>query len=73
MRSAEATAADHKAAPLLEAGGHTAVMVDLPSLGRDTTPITEVSLQVWRDHVVNIVDAQPDPVVLVGHSRGGLS
>jgi pimeloyl-ACP methyl ester carboxylesterase len=62
----------YKVAPLLEADGHTAVTVDLPSRGRDTTPITEVSLQVWRDHVVNVVDAQPDPVVLAGHSRGGV-
>ncbi|MCV7182839.1 alpha/beta hydrolase [Mycolicibacterium murale] len=56
----------------MEAGGHTAVTVDLPSLGRDTTPITAVSLQVWPDHVVNVIDAQADPVVLAGHSRGGV-
>jgi len=31
-----------------------------------------VSLQVWRDHVVNVVDAQAEPVVLAGHSRGGV-
>jgi pimeloyl-ACP methyl ester carboxylesterase len=62
----------YKVSPLLEAAGHTVVTVDLPSLGRDTTPISEVSLAVWRDHVVDIVDAQPDRVVLVGHSRGGV-
>jgi pimeloyl-ACP methyl ester carboxylesterase len=62
----------YKVAPLLEAGGHTVVSVDLPSLGRDTTPISEVSLAMWRDHVVNIIDAQSDRVVLVGHSRAGV-
>jgi pimeloyl-ACP methyl ester carboxylesterase len=62
----------YKVAPLLEEAGHAVVAVDLPSLGRDTTPISAVSLQMWRDHVVDIVDAQPDRVVLVGHSRGGV-
>jgi pimeloyl-ACP methyl ester carboxylesterase len=35
------------------------------------TPISEVSLAMWRDHLIDIVDAQPNPVVLVGHSRAG--
>ena len=61
----------YKVAPLLEALGHTVVMPDLPSLGRDMTPVSEVSLAMWRDHLVNVVEAQPGRTVLVGHSRGG--
>ena len=59
-------------APLLKKRGHTAVAPDLPAHGKDTTPIPEVSLQSYTDRVCEILDAQPEPVILVGHSMGGL-
>lgn len=58
--------------PRLERAGHRVLAPDLPSLGRDTTPIREIALQTWTDHISRILDAQPEPVVLVGHSRGGI-
>lgn len=58
--------------PLLERAGHRVLAPDLPALGRDTTPIREITLQTWTDHICRILDAQPEPIVLVGHSRGGL-
>jgi len=62
----------HKVVPLLEAAGHKAIAPDLLGLGADLTPVAEISLKHWVDQVVALVEAQPEPVVLVGHSRGGL-
>ncbi|MBX5459803.1 MAG: alpha/beta fold hydrolase [Steroidobacteraceae bacterium] len=62
----------YKVAPRLEALGHTVVTPDLPGLGRDRTPLNRVSLARWRDFVCAIIDAQPEPVILVGHSRAGI-
>lgn len=61
----------YKVVPLLEKQGHTVVAPDLPSHGRDKTPIAAVSLQVYVDSVCRILDAQREPVILVGHSMGG--
>src|ERR1051325_5557927 len=61
----------YKVIPRVEKAGHTVVAPDLPSLGRDRTPIAEVSLETWTDSVCRLLDAQTEPVVLVGHSRGG--
>jgi pimeloyl-ACP methyl ester carboxylesterase len=61
----------YKVVPLLEKQGHTVVAPDLPSHGRDKTPIAAVSLQGYVDRVCQILDAQRDPVFLVGHSMGG--
>ena len=62
----------HKVVARLEERGHRALAPDLPSLGRDKTPANRVSLPLWRDFVCHIIDAQPEPVILVGHSRGGI-
>lgn len=62
----------YKVVPGLEQRGHTVIAPDLPGLGRDRTSLSRVSLSRWRDFVCNIVDAQPEPVILVGHSRGGI-
>lgn len=56
----------------LERLGHTVIAPDLPSLGRDRTPVDRVSLPLWREFVCNILDTQTEPVILVGHSRGGI-
>jgi len=48
------------------------VAPDLPGLGQDRTPLADVSLASWADHVANLVRGQGEKVVLVGHSRGGL-
>lgn len=62
----------YKVIPLLSKAGHRVVAPDLPSLGRDTTPVQQVSLDSWTHTVCTVVEAQSEPVVLVGHSRGGL-
>jgi pimeloyl-ACP methyl ester carboxylesterase len=62
----------HKLMPRLEKQGHAVIAPDLPGLGRDRTPVNRVSLATWRRHVCDIVDRVTGPVVLVGHSRGGV-
>ena len=62
-----------KIVPLLEQAGHKAIAQDLPAMGADKTPITDVSLQSWTDSLCDLIDREPEPVVLVGHSRGGLN
>ncbi|MBI3757387.1 MAG: alpha/beta fold hydrolase [Deltaproteobacteria bacterium] len=61
----------YKVIPLLEKHGHTVIAPDLPSHGRDKTPVSAVTLQAYVDTVGAILDAQREPVVLVGHSMGG--
>ena len=61
-----------KLIPLLEQAGHCVIAPDLPGLGKDQTPLAEVTLQTWVDYVGQILEAQPEPVILVGHSRGGI-
>lgn len=60
-----------KLVPLLEAAGHRAVALDLPGHGDDATPIAEITLDGYAKRIVEVVAAQSEPVVLVGHSMGG--
>ncbi|QIN78558.1 alpha/beta fold hydrolase [Rubrobacter marinus] len=61
-----------KVTPLLEDAGHEVVVPDLPGHGEDATSVSELSMQDYADRVVRVLDEQPEPVVLVGHSMGGL-
>ncbi len=54
--------------PQLEAMGHTAVAIDLPSHGQDNTPANQITLDVYRDAV--LAHSTPE-TILVGHSMGG--
>lgn len=58
--------------PLLEAHGHSVIAPDLPGMGNDRTPLGAVTLEVWARFVAAIVRQQAEPVILVGHSRGGI-
>lgn len=58
---------------LLEAEGHHVGAPDLPGMGGDEDSLAAVTLQGWADFVAGICrDAPERPVVLAGHSRGGL-
>jgi pimeloyl-ACP methyl ester carboxylesterase len=61
----------YKVIPRLEKKGHTVLAPDLPGHGRDKTPVSTVSLQMYVDRVCQLLEVQRDPVVLVGHSMGG--
>lgn len=57
--------------PLLREAGHTVIAPDLPGHGRDTTPVEDHPYERYVPYVCEILDAQTEPVVLVGHSSGG--
>ena len=61
-----------KPVPLLETRGHRVVTPDLPALGNDQTPISEVTFQSYVDRVCRCIDAEDEPVILVGHSMSGM-
>jgi pimeloyl-ACP methyl ester carboxylesterase len=58
--------------PLLERRGHTAIAPDLPGMGADRTPLQEVTLDLWTAAICDLIEPCREPVVLVGHSRGGI-
>jgi len=59
-------------ASILEKEGHKVVAPDMPAHGKDKTPPSEVSLDSYVKTVTNILDSQPEPLILVGHSLGGI-
>lgn len=61
-----------KVMPLLAKAGHTVVAPDLPGHRNDSTPIGEISLRSYCERVCQVLDAQTEPVILVGHSMGGI-
>ena len=62
----------YKIIPLLQQAGHQVIALDLPGHGRDWTAPRGVSLQRYVESVCNVLDAQAESVILVGHSRGGI-
>lgn len=62
----------HRLTPLLERLGARVIAPDLPSMASDPTPADQVTLDSWARFVADIVERQAEPVVLVGHSRGGI-
>ena len=61
-----------KLTPLLEAAGARVIAPDLPSMGADTTPAAVITLDYWAQFVARILELESEPVILVGHSRGGI-
>jgi pimeloyl-ACP methyl ester carboxylesterase len=59
--------------PLLEAAGHRVDAVDLPGRGANPAAAADMTLEANARHVVDHVNASGEPVVLVGHSMGGMS
>ena len=61
--------------PLLTAAGHRVVTPNLPGYAPDdTTPRGELTLQLAAERIGAVLEAegQPEPVILVGHSMGGI-
>ncbi len=58
---------------LLEAEGHTVLAPDLPGMGGSDAEMEQITLQGWADFAANLCRTAPQkPVILAGHSRGGL-
>lgn len=58
--------------PLLEVRRHRAEAVELPGTGSDRTPLPGPDMNVWVRTVAEAIGSDPEPVILVGHSRGGM-
>lgn len=59
--------------PLLKCAGYQVVAPDLPGMGPcPDISIDEVTLASWADFIADLVVGIDGPVILVGHSRGGL-
>ena len=64
-------------AALLRAAGHTVIAPDLPGMGGNESELGAVTLESWAQFAAQHCSAMKSqlgaaPVVLVGHSRGGL-
>jgi pimeloyl-ACP methyl ester carboxylesterase len=59
--------------PLLQAAGYRVIAPDLPGMGPDPGIASEqVTLASWADFIADLVRGVDGPVILAGHSRGGL-
>lgn len=56
----------------LEASGHRMIAPDLPGIGGDEDALQAVTLNGWAAFVADLAEAQAEPVILCGHSRGGI-
>jgi pimeloyl-ACP methyl ester carboxylesterase len=62
----------NKIVPLLQQAGHRVLAPDLPGHGQDTTPLSAISPQLILQRLTDLLDSESEPVILVGHSAGGL-
>lgn len=61
-----------KLRPLLEAEGHTVIAPDMPGHGEDRFPIGDQNLEKYARTVEALIAPLNRPVILVGHSFGGI-
>ena len=58
---------------LLAAGGHEVIAPDLPGMGGDEAALRAATLQEWAEFTADLCrNATQAPVILAGHSRGGI-
>lgn len=62
-----------KVAPLLESHGHRTLVIELPGRNGDGADPHTLSLDLYRDTVLSALAGEPEPVILVGHSFGGIT
>jgi len=58
--------------PMLEAMGHRAQPAELPGMGSDRTLFARLGFADWAQAVAGVIESDPEPAILVGHSRGGV-
>jgi pimeloyl-ACP methyl ester carboxylesterase len=56
----------------LEKKGNKVIVVELPGHGKDHTPTHTLSLDAYRDKVLESISKTEGKVILVGHSMGGM-
>src|SRR3954464_7849188 len=61
--------------PLMErlrAVGHAVEAFDLPGLGDDHTPVSEVTLEACAARLCEVLARSAEPAIVVGNSMGGI-
>jgi len=58
--------------PLLQARSLTSIALDLPGNGQDDVAPGDVSLDLYLDHIADVLGGIDGKVSLVGHSGGGM-
>jgi pimeloyl-ACP methyl ester carboxylesterase len=53
--------------------GHAVTALDLPGHGDDSTAVADVTLDAYAQKICDALADEPEPVVLVGHSMGGVA
>ena len=61
-----------KLVPLLRGEGHEVSAPELPGRGADSTPFEKIDAAAYAKAVIDVLDAQRTPAVVVGHSSSGL-
>ena len=61
-----------KVAILVSQQGHKVYAPDLPGHGDDLTPVARVTLEAYVERALEVLDRRAEPVVLAGHSMGGI-
>ncbi|UPK69457.1 alpha/beta fold hydrolase [Chitinophaga filiformis] len=56
----------------LEKKGNKVIVIELPGHGDDRTLPADITLNVYRDKVINTISKIDGKVILVGHSLGGM-
>ena len=56
----------------LKAAGHSVEAFDLKGMGDDHTSASEVSLDSYAGRVCEVLAANSEPAIVVGHSIGGI-
>lgn len=62
----------HRVVPILEKNGHKVFAIDLLGMGRNKTPIQEVTLKSSVEEICKLIDTIEGKVILVGHSKNGI-
>jgi pimeloyl-ACP methyl ester carboxylesterase len=62
-----------KVGPLLSERGHGAVALDMPGNGADMTPHDQITMECYAQKICGALETADEPVILVGHSLGGMS
>lgn len=61
-----------KVVPFVQQAGHRVLAPDLPGHGQDRTPLSVVTQERIFQRLNDLLDGEVEPVILVGHSSGGM-
>lgn len=56
----------------LKAQGYESIAVEWAGRGGDKTPFKDITMTQYREAVIDVIKKQDQPVILVGHSFGGM-